>query len=228
VLTVIAHLICFAGSALANSQCDSFDVALTTTPAPPWSRATYVRHEEILSLRPSSPMDLVLIGDSLVQEWSVVRWQLAGRSVYNVGVSGDKTQHAIWRLQNLLPLRTRPQATVILIGTNNLASNDKPCAVVAGIEAVAKGAERAWPGIRIYIIEIPPRGLKWQFKDSERREINTLIELRARAEGWVPVNVDDEISCKYQQPCENYKADLLHLTEKGYIELTRIITERLP
>lgn len=103
---------------------------------------------------------LVMLGDSITEEMAGTRLGLpAARSAgvpealaralgssfatLPLGISGDMTQHLLWRLRNgelpaALSARSAPLAVVsLLIGTNNLAYGHAPPDVLLGIEAVA-------------------------------------------------------------------------------------------
>lgn len=79
-----------------------------------------------------------------------------------LGISGDQTQHLLWRLQNgeLPPgrLRELPGATfVVLIGTNNLGSGMLPGVAAAGVVAVVEWLLRNTAG-QVVVLDVLPRG----------------------------------------------------------------------
>ncbi|CAN0227313.1 unnamed protein product, partial [Hapterophycus canaliculatus] len=59
----------------------------------------------------------------------------------NFGVSGDQTQHLLWRLQNgELPDELQPEVILVAIGTNNLGAGMSVGDAVEGIRAVIEVA----------------------------------------------------------------------------------------
>ena len=103
-----------------------------------------------------------------------------------------------------------------MLGTNNLPF-DKPCAVVAGLKKVIKRVKSIWPPAQVVLLEITPRGKDFLEYNSSRVEINAEMH---SVPGLKTVNVDDEITCGWQQesasgPCPNY-TDNLHFSAAGY------------
>jgi hypothetical protein len=70
---------------------------LARTPASPPAIHSWLRHAATIAAVPRSPVDIVLVGDSLVQQWPSLAWR--GRRVLNLGSNGDRTQHLLWRLR---------------------------------------------------------------------------------------------------------------------------------
>ena len=63
------------------------------------------RHTQKLKALKSQPVDLLRIGDSITHGWEgrgKKVWQeyYAKRNAFNIGYSGDRTEHVIWRLQH--------------------------------------------------------------------------------------------------------------------------------
>ena len=81
---------------------------------------------------------LLFFGDSLIEGWDGAVWEvsLAARGALNAGVSGDRTENLLWRLQNGNLAGPPPHAAVLLIGTNDLAAGRSPELAAAGIRAV--------------------------------------------------------------------------------------------
>jgi hypothetical protein len=68
-------------------------------------------------------VDLILIGDSITHSWDRQKdlWDkyYAPRNTVNMGFSGDRTQHVLWRLDNGHIDGIDPKLATIMIGTNN-------------------------------------------------------------------------------------------------------------
>jgi len=198
-------------------------VATTTTPLPysvPALEAIF--QSEIGNIPGRKSADLVLVGDSLVQQWDVKLFR--PRAAFNFGVGGDRTQNVLWRLEMPQLMALRPKDVVVLLGTNNLTAGDEPCAIVAGLQKVLAAAASVWPRARLWFIDIPPRGDGFAFRDAARKQTN------AGLQGLKPlrtIDVDDAISCNGKQPCGNYIADNLHFSPAGYGVLTRLVTSAI-
>lgn len=199
--------------------------AATTTAAPSYvhdaARAA-VFQAELKSIAAQASVnanvDLILIGDSLIEGWDVKR--LLPAVAVNFGVGGDQTQMVLWRLQDPGLDRLKPRNAVILLGTNNIAAGHSACAIVAGLEQVVIRTQKIWPQAKIWLIEIPPRGDKYASRNDLRLEVNR--QLRSFPDVKT-IDVDDEISCEGQTPCANYLDDKLHFSAAGYDVLTRAV-----
>lgn len=169
----------------------------------------------------SSRYDLALVGDSLVELWQPwVKDSFPTRRPMNLGVAGDTTQNALYRLDNLNLPDFHPADVVILIGTNNLGPKTNPCSVATGVTAVVKKIRSLWPSAHIYSLSIPPRGKQYASYEGIRVSANKLIA-SALAElpdvTFIQMN-DDMLRCgkPSDKECSNYKPDHLHFEEGAY------------
>jgi hypothetical protein len=110
--------------------------------------------------------DIIFIGDSITQGWlgkgkDVWNANFAPRNALDFGISGDQTQHVLWRMENYPIGRLHPKVAVILIGTNNQANS--PAEIAAGVSAVITKTQAMFPGVRIILNSIMPN-----LRDNER------------------------------------------------------------
>lgn len=108
--------------------------------------------------------DIIFIGDSITQGWrsrGEAVWQanFAPRNALDFGISGDRTQNVLWRLDNYPIQHLHPKVAVVLIGTNN--RNPAP-EIASGVKAVLDKTQAMYPGIKIILVSIMPRS---QFND---------------------------------------------------------------
>ena len=156
------------------------------------------------------PVDLLLVGDSLVHGWSETHWK--ARRLISPWRTLASAQHALWRLSDPSLARARAGMVIVLIGTNNLAAGDAPCAIASAIEAVGRRGEELWPGVRVFLVKIPPRGEDWKFKQTERQELNAEIGRIADRRQWRVLDIDNLMSCGFSKGCAHYQADRLHFS----------------
>lgn len=104
--------------------------------------------------------DIVFIGDSIVSNWTsparglpVWNKYFAGRAL-NFGVSGDLTQHVLWRMQQYPIARLHPRVAVVMIGSNN--THNTPQEVAGGVQAVVERTRALWPDAKIILMSITP------------------------------------------------------------------------
>lgn len=127
------------------------------------------RHEEKLAELHRAPVDLILLGDSVTQDYErdgpqqwrdfrpVWRHFYGGRHAVNLGFKGDATAHLLWRLQHGEIDGIAPKAAIILIGANNLGHLHWSAAdTVQGIEAVVTEVRRRLPHTGIILLAILP------------------------------------------------------------------------
>jgi lysophospholipase L1-like esterase len=127
------------------------------------------RHEAKLLEARSRPVDLVLLGDSITEQYECSGpepfldfsgvWQrfYAGRHVLNLGFGGDGTSHLLWRIMHGEIDGLAPTAAVILIGANNIGwLNWSAADSVAGIIAVVTEVQRRLPATKILLVGVLP------------------------------------------------------------------------
>ena len=111
---------------------------------------------------------LVFIGDSITDGWrrdpqrETFDDYFGQYRPYNIGISGDETQHVLWRLQHGELDGVSPKVAVIMIGTNNIGNNNKMSAeeTADGIVSVVKATQEKVPGIKILLLGVFPRANK--------------------------------------------------------------------
>lgn len=227
-----------------NGACDYFDVAVATTPIPPQQGRRVATFEKRLANLPSAA-DIVLIGDSQVNNWSEgdLHDTFGERVVFNFGGSADSTQILLWRLRDELS-SLKPKLVILMIGGGNL-SNSPPCAIAEGMYAVVERARLLWPEAFILRVDITPRGREFKLRDEVRVTANVLT--REKLDGLARVasiNLDAELTCGFypeyprrsivdiilfrERSCPNFREDLTHLTSGvGYRVLGNAILREL-
>jgi lysophospholipase L1-like esterase len=110
---------------------------------------------------------LVFIGDSITDGWrrdpqrEVYDDYFGEYRPYNIGISGDQTQHVLWRIEHGELDGVSPRVAVIMIGTNNLGNmHQSPEETIDGIQSVVKAGEQKVPNIKILLLGVFPRGNK--------------------------------------------------------------------
>jgi lysophospholipase L1-like esterase len=103
--------------------------------------------------------DMIFLGDSITQGWrgkgeAVWEANFVPRNALDFGISGDQTQHVLWRMDNYPIQRLHPKVAVVLIGTNN-THNTAP-EIADGVKAVLTKTETMYPGIKIILVSIMP------------------------------------------------------------------------
>lgn len=176
------------------------------------------------------PFDFVFIGDSIMHRWEyepagLCVWprKLAKYRILNCGCAGDRTEHALWRLDHGEIDGVDPKVVFIHIGTNNAGQQppekEPPEDTAAGIRAIVERVQAKLPRAQIVLHPIFLRGKTPDDPVRRRNErVNELI--RPLADGtrvvWMDlrplfVEKDGTISPEVMK-------DYLHLTSDAAYE----------
>ena len=79
------------------------------------------RHNGFVAEAKKGGIDALFLGDSITDFWrnrgkSVWEARYAPLKAANFGISGDRTEHVLWRLQNGELLGINPKVTILMIG----------------------------------------------------------------------------------------------------------------
>ncbi|MEN8775167.1 MAG: sulfatase/phosphatase domain-containing protein [Akkermansiaceae bacterium] len=168
--------------------------------------------------------DLLFIGDSITQGWEGAgkeTWEknYANRKALNLGISGDRTEHVIWRLNNgNLRNQKKAKAAVVMIGTNNTGhSMQDPTEVRDGVERIVSTLRARCPAAKILLLGVFPRGVKSD--DAKRKnnvEINNLISKMHNGERIHYLDISDKFLTEDGILTKEIMPDALHPKQKGY------------
>ncbi len=170
--------------------------------------------------------DVVFIGDSITDFWQTHgrdEWAkaFAPFKALNLGISADRTEHVLWRLDNGQLENNQPKLFIVMIGTNNTghrpASEESTADTVAGIKAILDRLAQKAPHSKVLLHAIFPRGATPQDAHRQRNEaINAEIQKFADNKRVFWMNIND----KFLQPdgtlSKEIMPDLLHPNAKGY------------
>ncbi|MDR3234183.1 MAG: GDSL-type esterase/lipase family protein [Planctomycetaceae bacterium] len=153
------------------------------------------RHAAQVEQMSKGSIELLLIGDSITHGWDshkdLYDKYFGPYKPINLGISGDQTQHVLWRLDHLPLDKINPKVAQIMIGTNNIGGNTStPAETVAGIKAVVVKLQKQYPKLQIIVLKVFPRDEK---PDGERRQRVDAInkELPAALKGLKNVELVD-------------------------------------
>lgn len=217
-------------------------------PAPRADEWAQARQDELLRrAREEAPAKVLFVGDSITQAWEdggkeVWQSRIAPLHALNLGNSGDRTEHVLWRLQQAPLTRLAAEHVVLLIGTNNLGHGTSNAEeTLAGVKAVATLLVAQCPDATVHVIEIFPRGERPNTMRGDICQINQALRTFVREEneraaaagrkgarpplaihalGDAFVGADGVIS-KHVMP------DFLHLSPKAYATWAAAIVPHL-
>ena len=198
------------------------------------------QHNDCRAVAAAGRGQLVLLGDSITQsfggpgrrvwspgqharEASLGRWPVA-----NLGISGDRTQHLLWRIDQGTLEGLSPRFAAVLIGTNNVSAGDSAAEIAAGVERVVERVLEALPEVHVLVQGLLPRGAP---EDPERTAVQAVNRHLAA------LGVRRQVTYRDFGPrflerdgrlrIELYGGDGLHLSPSGYGVWARALADTL-
>ncbi|HTT57611.1 MAG TPA: platelet-activating factor acetylhydrolase IB subunit [Opitutaceae bacterium] len=203
-----------------------------TEPAPKDARWMQ-RHAAFVAEAKQGGIDVLFLGDSITDFWRDTNPQRGGQAVWdrdfaplhaaNFGISADRTQNVLWRLEHGEADGYQPKVVVLMIGTNNTGlerdgvtpRNTTP-EVIEGVTAVVHELRVRFPEAKILFLAIFPRGEK---NDPQRAQIAAVNRELAKLHDGKHVFWLD-IGARFLDAGGNLPRDimpdLLHPSLKGY------------
>ncbi|MFN8826139.1 MAG: GDSL-type esterase/lipase family protein [Planctomycetota bacterium] len=195
---------------------------VATTPMPRTDQGILERQASCVQrAKAAGPTDVVFVGDSITQGWEEGGREAFDRhfakfTTLNLGVSGDRTEHVLWRLQEAPLTKAQPKVVVLLIGTNNLGHRSSTAEqTLDGVLAVLRLLRAQAPQARILVCETFPRGERinpmrgdiLQVNQAVRGQLDANAKALAIGDRWVQ---KDGTIDKADMP------DFLHLSAAAY------------
>ena len=233
----IAGMVLGGCSAPEKSICSSIKLSSHTAVTPVARPDKYKwwtqRHESVLEQIKKGSPEVIFIGDSITHFWDS-----KGRAIWeqyygeynpvNMGFSGDRTEHVLWRLDHGEIDGISPRLAVLMIGTNN-ASRDQYSAeeIAEGIEAIVCDLREKLPRTKILLLAIFPRGSDEQREDKTQDATYNLLWAKNDKASRLASKIADDKMIYYLDINKAFlndegvltrqiMPDLLHPDEKGY------------
>jgi lysophospholipase L1-like esterase len=196
----------------------------------PRTEAWLKRHQTFVGIAQKGNVDLLLLGDSITDDWGgeghpsgcpgskVFAREFVPLKAANFGISGDRTQHLLWRLQNGELHGISPKVVMVMIGTNNSNGSDNTAEEIAdGIAAVVREIRQRTPQSKVLLLGIFPRGEKPNRQRDKIKEVNAIIaKLDDGGKSVKYLDVGDRLVQPDGTISKEIMPDYLHLSEKGY------------
>ncbi len=186
-------------------------------------------HSAMLKREPRGDLDVAFLGDSITMMWRTQSGYEGGTPVWekyygklkaaNYGISGDRTEHILWRITEGGDLEgVNPRVLVLLIGINNLISGKyTPEQTAEGIQTIVPQLTAKLPHTRVLLLGVFPC---WaEASNPTRKLVQDTNAIICKLEDRKRVFYLD-IGARFVEPDGSIvKAklrDLLHLSEQGY------------
>lgn len=193
------------------------------TPVPKTERQGWMaQHDENVALARKGNIAVLFIGDSITRCWSregreVWAAHYAQKQAANFGISGDCTEHVLWRLQHGELENSKPKVVVLLIGTNNLTQNDSPADIAQAITAIIEEIRQRSPDSCILLVGVLPRRQDANHHDRESiREINRRLAPLHDGKHVTYLDVGGKLLQPDGSLSKEVTKDFTHLTSRGY------------
>jgi beta-glucosidase len=206
-------------SATEILRCARFDQGELPVPAPSPYPSALARADRISHAVKSTAYSVVFFGDSLTEGWDNAVWEryLAPRGVLNAGISGDRTDNLLWRLEHGNLAGSQPKAVVLLIGTNDLAYGRSPARTADGIRANLEVLRQHLPEARILLLGLLPReAVPSASLRIEVAQVNGLIRDCADDRYVFYAEIGDVLLTSDGLLSAEISPDQLHFTARGY------------
>jgi lysophospholipase L1-like esterase len=186
------------------------------------------RHEGFVAQAKQGGIDILFMGDSITDFWrnrgsNVWNQYYAPRHAANFGISADRTQHVLWRMDNGELDGIKPKVVVLMIGTNNTGkekNSDKIRNTVpeatAGVEAVVADIRTRLPESKILLLAVFPRGTLDDPQRAQVALINTVIAKLDDGKMVRYLDIDPNFLESDGTLPRSVMPDLLHPNEYGY------------
>ena len=217
----------------ASAQTNVPAVSATNAPAPhintaivpvPRTGAITNRQSQVLARAKEAPgdYDIEFIGDSITQGWERAGsnvWQhyYSPRKCINFGVSGDRTQHVLWRFEQGQLDGIKARVAVVMIGTNNSNNQDNTeDDILAGVTAIVQQIRTRQPDTKIILLGIFPRGKTFSTQRGKILQVNQALAKLDDGQNIFYLDFGSQLIEKDGSIARSVMPDFLHPNERGY------------
>jgi lysophospholipase L1-like esterase len=218
---MFARPLCLAALLLVTTGLTTFAKDSDATVPVPRDGGWMKRHELINSRAKEGNKDVIFLGDSITQGWEgggkeIWAKHFAPLKAMNAGISGDRTQHVIWRIENGNVDGIQPKVAVLMIGTNNSGSNTGED-IADGVKAIVSKLRSKLPNTKVLVLAVFPRGAD---KNDARRKVNdatnAIISKLDDGKNVFYLDIGPKFLGEDGTLSKEIMPDLLHLSPQGY------------
>ena len=225
-IILIAAVLSLAGCASRQQQLFQSVEGKTHSAVTPAARANvewWMPRQDAVNERLSQgDVDILYIGDSITHGWENTGrtiWDryYAPRKAVNMGFSGDRTQHVLWRLDHSDFENVSPKLAIIMIGTNNSNREDNTAEEIGdGIIMICDRLRTRFPGMKILLLAIFPRGAGPSSQREKNAEASIIASQLADGKSIYYLDINQSFLTADGMLSETIMPDLLHPNLEGY------------
>jgi len=170
---------------------------------------------------------IAFLGDSITEAWDkeIYKQYFSQFKPKNFGVAGHTTRNTIDFLEKTKLHSLKPEIIILLIGTNNTDYDYSPRKTFDEIIQILSILSKLSPNSKIILLGILPRGnMPSDKKRITNEQVNRMLKtVRVKNVyyadiGYLFLNKDKILS-------KEVMYDYLHLTQKGYLILSEILSK---
>ncbi len=229
-ITAIASLIQFNATAQTSPPVTAPEVHtnLAIIPVPRTGQITN-RQTQVLqrAKEASGEYDLEFIGDSITQGWESNGKKIwaefyGQRKCLNFGVSGDRTEHVLWRFENGQLDGVKAKVAIVMIGTNNSNKNKDgtdtytDADILEGVTAFVQQIRARQPESNVLLLGIFPRAKVFSPQRGRLLEINQALAKLDDGQHIFYFDFGSQLIEKDGSIAKTIMPDALHPNEAGY------------
>jgi beta-glucosidase len=228
ILTLVAALAGLQFSAVAQTNAPAaapvVHVNTAIVPVPRTGGIITNRQNLVLQRANDAPgdYDLEFIGDSIMQGWegrgsNVWQNYYGSRKCLNFGVSGDRTQHVLWRFEQGQLDGIKAKVAIVMIGTNNSNKEDNTeDDILAGVTAIVQQIRTRQPDTKIILLSIFPRGKSFSVQRGKILQVNQALARLDDGKNIFYLDFGPQLIENDGSISKSVMPDYLHPNEHGY------------
>ncbi len=188
--TLIGTLAVAAAVVAISAVADNSAIIPTPRDSPRWLE----RHQSMGERLKAGHANALWIGDSIVEKFEkpgkpVWDKYYACRDAVNLGISGDRTEHVLWRLDHVNIESVSPKLAIVMIGQNNGGSNTAE-EIAEGVSAVVMKLRQKLPDMKILLLAIFFRGEKPNDEQIKLAKTNDIVSEMADGQHIFYLNIN--------------------------------------
>ncbi|HZL77722.1 MAG TPA: GDSL-type esterase/lipase family protein [Candidatus Limnocylindrales bacterium] len=146
-------------------------------------------------------------------------WQnyYGSRKCLNFGVSGDRTQHVLWRCEHGQLDGIKTKVAIVMIGTNNSNKEDNTeDDILAGVQAIVQQIRTRQPDTKIILLGIFPRGKTFSVQRGKILQVNQALVRLDDGKNIFYLDFGPQLIENDGSISKSVMPDYLHPNEHGY------------
>lgn len=194
----------------------------------------YYKHTQIVK-NLNKDSQLVLLGDSIFDTLNnedrkeVWTTYLDQYQTLNMGISGNRTENVLWRIENGTLEGINPKVLVLLIGSNNTDGNHYETISTAdelteGIWTICEKVKKKLPKTKIIVMGILPYGYKANHRNNINLAVNSRVSKFSKKEPNITyVDIGDIYKDKNGNVNKALMPDHLHPNAEGHLAMFKAL-----